>query len=179
MKTILTILMLSVGLLSEGHKVSFKKSTDISDWKITNDGVMGGLSKGAIKTTDSGILFFGEVSLKNFGGFTSYKSAFKEYDLSQYKKVEIKYRSTGSDMAMQLETSKQFFSPYFKVNLPVSKDWIVRSIDLTKFNQYQMGESTGSKIQGRDLKRVVRIGFITNEKKEGPFQFEVEFIRFV
>ncbi|MEM6525737.1 MAG: CIA30 family protein [Bacteroidota bacterium] len=178
MKTFLTILIFSIGLISEGHRVSFKESTAISDWRITNDGVMGGLSKGAIKKTDRGILFSGEVSLKNFGGFTSYKSEFKEYNLDEYTQVDIKYRSTGTDMAIQLETSRQFFAPYFKANLPVSPEWVVKTVDFKEFKQYQMGEATKSTIQSKDLENVIRVGFITNEKKAGSFEFEVDYIEF-
>ncbi|MEM7109392.1 MAG: CIA30 family protein [Bacteroidota bacterium] len=178
MKTFLILLIFNIGLLSEGHKLSFKESASISNWRITNDGVMGGLSKGAIQKTDRGILFSGEVSLKNFGGFTSYKSEFKKYNLEEYTQVDIKYRSTGTDMAIQLETSRQFFAPYFKANLPVSPEWVVKTVDFNEFKQYQMGEAKNLTMQDKDLKNVIRVGFITNEKKAGAFEFEVDYIEF-
>ncbi|MEL6557101.1 MAG: CIA30 family protein [Bacteroidota bacterium] len=161
------------------HKISFQNESEIANWSITNDGVMGGLSKGGVSASDKGMIFFGEVSLKNFGGFTSYKSPFSSYDLSEVKKVQIRYRSTGHDMGFQLETSKQFFQPYYKANLPVSEDWTVITLELSEFNQYQMGDKTRNRLTEKELKNIVRYGFITNEKKEGAFKFEIDYIHFL
>ncbi|MEM9896520.1 MAG: CIA30 family protein [Bacteroidota bacterium] len=177
MKTLSVLIVLGF-FSSTTNKISFKNEAEVSNWSVTNDGVMGGLSKGNIKASDNGVIFFGEVSLKNFGGFTSYKSAFGQHDFSKFEKLSIRYRSTGHDMGFQIETNKQFFLPYFKANLPVSEEWTTVTINLDRFQQYQMGDKTGNKLTSQDLKEVVRIGFITNEKKEGSFSFEIAHIQF-
>ncbi|MEM6642410.1 MAG: CIA30 family protein [Bacteroidota bacterium] len=178
MKTLSILVVLSF-LSSSTNMISFKNEADVANWSVTSDGVMGGLSKGSIKASDNGVIFSGEVSLKNFGGFTSYKSPFGEHDLSQFEKLSIRYRSTGHDMGFQIETSQQFFLPYFKANLPVSEEWTTVTINFDAFQQYQMGDKTGNTLTSQDLKEVARIGFITNEKKEGAFSFEVEHVKFL
>ena len=40
-------------------------------WRITNDGVMGGLSRSAVHTADGTLVFDGELSRENNGGFAS------------------------------------------------------------------------------------------------------------
>ena len=40
-------------------------------WRITNDGVMGGLSRSAVHTADGTLVFEGELSRENNGGFAS------------------------------------------------------------------------------------------------------------
>ena len=44
-------------------------------WRVVDDGVMGGRSKGNIKVSDDGILTFsGKLSLENNGGFSSLRT---------------------------------------------------------------------------------------------------------
>ena len=48
---------------------------DRLEWRIVNDGVMGGLSKGNISFTDGGTMVFkGNLSLENNGGFSSVRT---------------------------------------------------------------------------------------------------------
>ena len=50
----------------------FNKNKNLRDWQIINDGVMGGLSFGRLRLSENGNgLFYGFVSLENYGGFTS------------------------------------------------------------------------------------------------------------
>jgi hypothetical protein len=41
-----------------------------------------------------------------------------------------------------------------------------------------IGEPTGNAMDLRRLNNIVRIGIITNEKKQGPFVLEVDYIEF-
>ena len=41
------------------------------DWKVVNDGVMGGVSKGGMSDMGNVMLFEGYLSLENNGGFSS------------------------------------------------------------------------------------------------------------
>ncbi|WP_229793399.1 CIA30 family protein [Psychrosphaera saromensis] len=46
-------------------------SEELANWRITNDSVMGGKSQGEIILAQDRVLFTGEISLENNGGFTS------------------------------------------------------------------------------------------------------------
>ena len=49
----------------------------IDKWRIVNDGVMGGISKSNIYLNEvSNIIFAGNVSLENNGGFASIRMGF-------------------------------------------------------------------------------------------------------
>ena len=51
---------------------SFTTQNSVSEWRIVNDGVMGGISKSSLLLTSSGHgKFAGHVSLANNGGFAS------------------------------------------------------------------------------------------------------------
>ena len=52
---------------------------------VVNDGVMGGLSQGRIEMTQNdSLLFKGNISLQNNGGFSSFRIGGKLWDLSAW-----------------------------------------------------------------------------------------------
>ncbi|NQZ76725.1 MAG: CIA30 family protein [Ekhidna sp.] len=149
-----------------------------ADWYVLNDGVMGGLSKGRAVETEEGVLFFGSVSLENNGGFTSYRSSWRRYDFTTNREVEVRYRSEGMRLALVMETSQRFWIPNFKVSLPKSEKWVTKSFNLKDFGQYRLGYPTGSFMTEDNLNEIIRIGFITDEKRAGDFKFEIASITF-
>ena len=51
---------------------TFSSQTNVKEWRVVNDGVMGGVSKSSLVLTDTGHgQFSGHVSLANSGGFAS------------------------------------------------------------------------------------------------------------
>ncbi len=171
---------LLVGLLfiSNGQslKIDFGKDKSGSDWWVINDGVMGGLSEGNALLTDSSVKFEGYVSLANNGGFASMKSEWTNVDLSAMDTIEIRYKSSGIQLAMTLENHYNWWQPYCKFNLPSTSDtFSTIQFSLKDFDEYRVGRKTGVKISDQQLSEIVRIGFITNEKREGTFDFEVDY----
>lgn len=164
-------------LISAPFKIEFTEN-EVADWYIINDGVMGGLSRGQAKLTEEGLQFVGKVSLENNGGFTSLRAPFGSYDLSGYQQITIKYRSKGIEMAFQMEEDRRFYYPNFKIHLPGSDDWVTQTFDLDAVKQFRMGYATGNLMQSDDQSEIIRMGFITDEKKAGDFEFEVAFVEF-
>ncbi len=150
-----------------------------SDWVVVNDGVMGGLSRGDARLTENSLLFTGMVSLENNGGFSSLRSPYGTYDMSEFTLVIAKYRSRGMDMAMTLANSRLWYRPNFKANLPDTKgDWVTLELPLGSFDRYRVGRPVGGKLSISDQSAIVRFGFITNEKKNGSFEFEIDSLIF-
>ena len=72
-KYVLILLSLSLSPTSKMEKIyTFSTQTNIKEWRIVNDGVMGGISKSFLAHTDAGQgRFSGHVSLAYNGGFAS------------------------------------------------------------------------------------------------------------
>ncbi|MEL7144925.1 MAG: CIA30 family protein [Bacteroidota bacterium] len=168
---LLASLLLSVAPM----KISF---TEVSQWYILNDGVMGGLSQGKAQKTDDGMLFSGTVSLANNGGFSSFRSPWKDYDLSGYEEVTIKYRSEGIKQALVMETDRRWWIPNFKVSLPNTEGWETKTFQLSSVKEYRLGNPTGNGFDNASREDIIRLGFITDEKREGDFRFEVASVEF-
>jgi hypothetical protein len=153
----------------------------INDWVVISDNVMGGVTKSKLEFTENTMVLSGNISLDNFGGFSSVKTKFSNFDLSEYKGVKIKFRSTNQNFAFTLEDSKNWTLPNFKGEFLSSKSntWEEKTIYFKDFKEYQIGEPTGNKLKQTSLKKMVRLGIITTEKKEGLFSIEVDYIKFI
>lgn len=149
------------------------------DWRIVNDGVMGGLSKGAIEVSDEDILTFsGNLSLENNGGFSSFRSGGVEMDLGSFDGLVTRVKGDGRTYQVRLYTEERYrggrvsFSADFKtkkdtwaeVKVPFSDfkaSWRGRSLPDRKFNP--------AEIRG--------LGMLLADKKAGPFKLQVDWLR--
>jgi NADH dehydrogenase [ubiquinone] 1 alpha subcomplex assembly factor 1 len=182
--TILIILLLTLissPLSEKPLTFDFGNSADKTrDWVLITDNVMGGLSKSEIIYNANSILLKGDISLDNFGGFSSIRTKFSQLDLSQYEGVKIKFKSTKQHFAFTLENSQNWTRPNYKNNFHSNKDgtWMVATLYFKDFQENVIGQPTGKQLNLEKLKKIVRIGIITTKKEEGPFSLEVDYIRF-
>lgn len=83
----------------------FSRPDAATGWYDINDVVMGGISWGKAIWKDKGCLVFkGNVSFENNGGFSLIRSANTDYDLQDYKGVKIKVRGDGKKYKFTLRT---------------------------------------------------------------------------
>ncbi len=176
---IVTVLFLLLPYDNMEAIIDFSDPQQMRDWVVVNDGVMGGLSRGKVELTETGALFSGRVSLENNGGFASFRSPYSRIDLSSYDSLEIRYKSTGLPCAMSFYRYSQFWRPNNKLPLELSDDWTTVRVSLLDLAEYRMGSKTGNTISRDQLNDIIRIGFITDSKKEGNFEFEVDYVKFV
>ena len=186
--TFIIVISLSLTLLSfvpSFHSSTTLKEIDFGtskggqDWKVMNDGVMGGLSSGAASLNENSLTLKGIISLANNGGFASIRSRWGNYDLSDYTEVTIRYRSIGQVVALSFETSRMWWLPYYLLDLaPTDNNWKTVTIPIDKANQISIVQPTGKQLSSKQLNNILRVGFMAHEKKEIPFEFEVDFVRF-
>jgi hypothetical protein len=96
----------------------FNKESDISDWKIVNDAVMGGRSSSKFYLNEAGNgVFKGSVSLENNGGFSSVRFRFNRRNIEGYKKVILRLKGDGKRYQFRAKTNKedqQAYISYFE-----------------------------------------------------------------
>jgi hypothetical protein len=150
------------------------------DWILISDNIMGGVSKSKLEYLDNSFLLTGTISLDNYGGFSSIKTKYENFDLTDYQGVKIRFKSSNQKFAFTLEESKNWTLPNFKGDFNSTKEntWEVITIYFKDFKEYQVGEPTGNKLKTSNLKNVVRLGIITTDKKEGSFSIEVDYVEF-
>ena len=183
MKTVVSlILLLTLTTMNDTvFTIDFGKQTGGQDWYVVNDGVMGGLSNSSITFDQESMLFTGNVSLENNGGFASVRSARQLMDLSKYTKVKIRFKSKNKDriFALRLNTNDVYYRPSYNQDFQsISDDWQELEFNLTDFNETVLGRKTGKTIPTSQLEKVIRIGIMLNDKKEGAFSLEIDAITF-
>ncbi|MEM7297319.1 MAG: CIA30 family protein, partial [Bacteroidota bacterium] len=173
------ILFLSMSIeTNESLRIDFGNEKIGQDWQIIVDGVMGGLSAGNKQVNSNSLLFTGNVSLANNGGFSSCKGPFTRTDLSHYNSLLIRCKGAGQVFAVTLENDRRWYAPYFKSSFEPGTEWQTIELPLANFDLYQIGRKLGKGPSTEALAATLRIGITTNAKKEGPFELEIDYIEF-
>ena len=146
-------------------------------WRSVNDGVMGGLSESSAKLADEGMVFSGNLSLKNNGGFSSIRDQ-RDMDLSAYPGIRLKVRGDGRTYQLRLQTNARYrdrwavsFSQDFKT---VKGEWVEVFLPFSELRQSWRGRQLSG--YTFDASKVQMIGLMLADRKEGLFQLEVEWI---
>ena len=172
-------LLFSITLLTSLPMYDFGNNKTGQEWYVINDGVMGGLSQGKLSLTKDYLHYEGRVSLENNGGFASIRAPYGEYDLTPYKSVEIRYKSTSYDFAFVLENRQRFYEPTYKHNLPSTNNkWVTLKMNLVDFGGYQLGRKLNTQLTKQIQSEIIRMGFISNEKRAGDFDLSIDYIKF-
>ena len=99
---------------------NFNSNSDLTDWEIVNDVVMGGKSFSDFTlNSDGNGVFSGKISLENNGGFSSVHFQFKKMEVHSESKIVIKLKGDGKKYQLRVKSnSKTYYSyiTYFSTN---------------------------------------------------------------
>ena len=158
---------------------SFEKADSAQGWTSVNDGVMGGISKGGFKRTEEKtLLFSGELSLENNGGFASIRTKPRTLSLTGAKGIVVKARGDGRTYWFELRTARQFGASSYRAYLKTEKNKFIESfIPLSEFKLQAFGRQLPSGTINPYA--VQSFGFTLADKKEGPFKLEIDYVKAV
>jgi len=147
-------------------------------WQAVNDGVMGGVSDGRFRITDTGTLeFFGTLSLENNGGFTSVRTKPTELDIKAGYTIVVRVKGDGRDYMLNLYTKSRRRAFSYKAPLPTTKDeWTEVRVPLADF----IPTAFGRRVQGMGPvkpSQINSLGFMLADKKPGKFQMQVDWVK--
>lgn len=146
-------------------------------WRIVNDGVMGGLSSSKAVVKDDKIIFNGKVSLENNGGFASLRSPVKDYGFSNFNGLEIRLKTDGKSYSISMKETSYFTGYFFTASFETKADeWITIKLPFDQFKLYYFGRrmNSNSKIP---LDKIKEISFLIGDKQEGDFVAEIDYIK--
>ena len=152
----------------------FNFESNIRNWKIVDDVVMGGRSNGNFKINDTGYgEFSGDVSLKNNGGFSSVRYNFNTVSSSNFKSFQLRIKGDGNPFQFRVKSSnRQRFSYIYTFN--TSGDWETISIPFNKmepaFRGYKLDQPNFDGLQMEE------IAFLIGNKKEQSFKLFIDSI---
>ena len=150
-------LLLSLILVSNNPVLfDFSKESSLSNWFVVNDGVMGGLSEGALELTSEGHgSFTGQVRLENYGGFTSIRCATGKIETPEGAIVRMRVKGDGKNYQFRVKHKARDYQSYITtfstsgewetIEIPLSKlypSFRGRVLDMPNFNHSNLTEFT-------------------------------------
>ena len=153
---------------------NFSTDSDISNWKIVDDVVMGGRSDGKFILRSEGFgEFSGKVSLENNGGFSSLHYYFKVLETSNFSKFAIRLKGDGKDYQFRVKnTSNQRHSYIYKFS--TTGDWQTIEIPFSEMSPAFRGYTLD--IPNFNGEQMEEIAFLIGNKKAESFKLVIDSI---
>jgi hypothetical protein len=150
----------------------FNEGTNLKDWQIVNDGVMGGLSTSELSLTKEGHgLFRGHVTTENNGGFASVMlSTFIELNNNE-KTITIRIKGDGKKYQLRLKSTKQQYQSYIKT-FKTNGEWQTLTFPLNEFEPGFRGRALD--LPNFNFDKIEEVRFLIANKKEQDFELIID-----
>ena len=158
---------------------SFKNPDTLNDWVVVNDSVMGGISTSGFRQTENGTLLFqGQLSLENSGGFVSLRNRPRNLDLNNVAGFVVRARGDGRTYYLDLRERRQMTAGSFRAGFSTKDgEWIETYIPASDF----VRQSFGRPYPNTPLKpqNISSLGFTLSDKNPGAFRIEIDYVKAV
>ena len=165
------------GIVMGAFGSSMRKNQDGKwhDWTAVNDGVMGGLSQSRPEITEAGnLLFAGNVSLENNGGFASIRHNAESMQVERGEGVMLRVKGDGKKYQFRIRTSDRFDGIAYKVDFETKEGvWLEFRFPWNVFIATFRGRTIEDAPALKPL-NIRQIGFLIADQQEGSFKLEVQ-----
>ena len=154
------------------------RTPDAVRWAIVNDGVMGGRSSSTLEPGESGTAsFHGFVSLENNGGFASVRALFDGMDLTGFHGLQLRVRGDGRSYQLRLRTDANLDGVAYQAEFTTEAgEWQEVFVPFSDFQPSFRGWVPRG-APALDLSAIRQMGFLIGDKKQGPFELEIAWVR--
>ncbi len=152
----------------------FKTTSDISNWNIVDDVVMGGRSNSTFSLSDDGKgVFQGKVSLENNGGFSMVQYNFDTKKVDGFAKVCILLKGDGKSYQFRIKTSNSDDYSYV-ASINTTKVW--QTVEIPFNEMYPAFRGRKLNTENYPGKHMEQIAFLIGNKKAESFKLEIDSI---
>ena len=156
----------------------FNDQDDTSDWFNQNDTVMGGVSDSTTTWVDGQLVFSGNLSLDNNGGFTSTFGPINDQLptlMSGAEAIVVTARGDGKTYLMQIRNyDNTRYIQRFTTVADVEQDYV---LPLADFESVDWRLSVIPNAAPIDTTTIGQLGFYLLDKQVGPFELAISMIR--
>lgn len=146
-------------------------------WYVVNDSVMGGISNSQVLYENDNLVFTGNVSLANNGGFASIRTLL-DVQSQDITKIMLRVKGDGQTYQLRLRTNEYMDgAAYTRSFSTIKNEWLnieflPEDFQLTYRGRLLEQQPTIS------FKEIKQLGFMIAGKQAGEFRLEVEKIEF-
>lgn len=150
----------------------FSKNSNISDWVIIDDVVMGGLSNGSFSLDDEGNgVFCGKVSTENNGGFSSVRYQFDKINTDPDAKISMKIKGDGKEYQIRIkDKSSNYFS--YITTFQTNGNW--QNISISLKDLYPSFRGRNLDLPNYNNDSFEEIVFLIGNKKNESFKLIID-----
>jgi NADH dehydrogenase [ubiquinone] 1 alpha subcomplex assembly factor 1 len=152
----------------------FSKDSNLSNWRILDDVVMGGRSNGIFKLNeDNHGEFSGKISLENNGGFSSVRYYFEKIETSSFSKFTLRIKGDGKKYQFRVKDDRNRRHSYI-FEFTTNGDW--QTIEIPFSQMYPSFRGYTLNIPNFGGKHIEEIAFLIGNKKEEQFKLLIDSI---
>ncbi|MUP46326.1 CIA30 family protein [Gramella sp. BOM4] len=150
----------------------FQKGTDLGNWRIVEDQVMGGVSTGKFYLNVEGhAVFKGTVSLENNGGFVSVDYDMPKTEIGNHEFIAVRLKGDGKNYQLRVKNDDQVYYSY-NYEFGTSGDWEEVNIPLEKMSPTYRGRSLNK--PDFDHSHLDQLTFLIGNNKNEDFQLLID-----
>lgn len=150
----------------------FNTNSDLSEWRVVDDTVMGGRSEGHLRLNSAGhAVFHGDVSLENNGGFSSLRHRFSTKSVKGFETIKIRLKGDGKSYQFRVK-SNQYDRHSYIYHFQTTGDWETIEVPLSQMVPKFRGRSLNlPNYPGQVLEE---IAFLISNKRAEAFGLEID-----
>ncbi|WP_102476904.1 CIA30 family protein [Shewanella sp. 10N.286.52.C2] len=173
--TLVLFHLLSIKALA--MEIQFDNPNHVTEAKISNDTVMGGLSASQLDSQQGqNAVFSGNVSLDNNGGFASIE--FQLRQTAPYSdRITLRVFGDGKRYQLRLKTAKLSFGEAYAADFDTQAgQWSEHTFTVTDFQPRFRGRNISA--PALKFADISRIGLLIAAKQQGPFSITLDTLIF-
>ncbi|MCH2103156.1 MAG: CIA30 family protein [Planctomycetes bacterium] len=153
---------------------TFEDSSEIRGWRTVLDGVMGGLSTGEIDLRNDSLVFTGETSLRNNGGFSSIRCELPQGAFAEADAIKMRVRGDGRKWIVGTRKGTQMGGDSYWTRFNTEDgEWQTLTIPIKDMERHFFGQRLSGRITPEEVRG---LEFYMYDKKAGPFSLEIDSI---
>jgi hypothetical protein len=151
----------------------FSSPDVVRTFQVVNDGVMGGLSTSQVRSVSGSLVFEGEVSLANNGGFASFRGPVSFPAKTEALLVTV--RGDGQRYKLTLRLDDSAGSPQYQAAFSAPPAWSTLRFRPADFRASIRGRAVAAPpLRFVDVRYV---GLLISDRQSGPFTIELRDLR--
>ncbi|GAB5466564.1 MAG: CIA30 family protein [Candidatus Kapaibacteriales bacterium] len=170
----LILALLTFMSTSGEHKLLFDFNTEssLSEWRVVDDVVMGGVSSGNIIISDEGHgMFSGNVSLDNNGGFSSIRYRMNPISVEDYTKLILRLKGDEKSYQVRVKNSTSDMQSYINT-FSTSGEW--EKISVTLNNLYPSFRGRKLEMPNFNHNNISEISILIANKRNEEFKLMID-----
>lgn len=152
----------------------FATGSSLGQWVVINDGVMGGRSRGSLGLNEEGHgVFSGEISLENYGGFSSIRCRAGTISVAGYGSVVLRVKGDGKRYQFRIREKQAHYYSYVQY-FDTSGAW--EDIELPLGDFYPTFRGRNLDLPNFGGNGLEEIGILIGNKKAEKFSLLIDHI---